>query len=422
MKTSSSVFVALVSIAPIFSGCHQPLRSVDGFFGRSPAWDTQPRGEQLYETARTDHPEVEQARARLAGERAAAKDASRLPNPRAESRVLTDFSGRYSFEGGVSFAVPIGGRVGKTEEMYEELVRAAEQELETTSLLAELQVRGILTTLAHVRGKTDILEQVAARSRRFAQIAKARAQSALADSIEVALARSNASRDARSLEDSQVEAQNTAQRAYAIFGRPLDLTEIEVSKLAPVRIDTPLAELERAAEESAPALVLARQQVLISDRKAAVVSAERAPDVFLGPAIHAAPSDKEVSGGLQLGVELPLWSTGRGRYEEALARRRAAQAQYEERRREVIVAVRRIHRELDAAVGQIETLEREVLPELGTAVELARLGYESGKTDLTRLLDVHRAASRADIEHAELVYETHELLLELQEILGRIIE
>ncbi len=110
--------------------------------------------------------------------------------------------------------------------------------------------------------------------------------------------------------------------------------------------------------------------------------------------------DKE-SSGIALGIKVPLWNANRGEIARAEAATAVASAQAERRRLDLVAELEERLKDLDVANGQVQTLEKDILPSAGENLRLARRSYEEGETSLLDLLDAQRTFRETQREAVE---------------------
>ncbi|MBI4342008.1 MAG: TolC family protein [Candidatus Omnitrophica bacterium] len=94
-----------------------------------------------------------------------------------------------------------------------------------------------------------------------------------------------------------------------------------------------------------------------------------------------------------LGVTVPVWSLLKGASGEWASANhdvKEAEAQYEEMKNEVLLAVHEAHSTVQAADYAVRMYELSILPQAKQQVEVALAGYEAGRSDFLELIDAQR--------------------------------
>lgn len=123
---------------------------------------------------------------------------------------------------------------------------------------------------------------------------------------------------------------------------------------------------------------------------------------------------------LRLGgrAELPIFTQNTGSIGRADAEVERVTAQHELVARTVIMEVTLAHARFEQAARSRQRFEREVLPALEAALEMARQDFETGDQSYLVVLDVLRRAGEARLRRAELIAEQRRALRELERALG----
>jgi cobalt-zinc-cadmium efflux system outer membrane protein len=183
-------------------------------------------------------------------------------------------------------------------------------------------------------------------------------------------------------------------RALAVepLPRPVVLKPTDHPPLPPL---DPAALAVRLAEAN-PRLRAARGESARREALSSMARRARVPDLDLS-VFRQREIDKE-SNGFSVGVKLPLWNANRGEIARSEAAQGVAAAAAQRERIDVLTELEARLTDLLVASDQTTLLEREVLPQAGRSLELARLLYEEGETSLLDLLDAQRTFREAQRE------------------------
>ncbi len=192
------------------------------------------------------------------------------------------------------------------------------------------------------------------------------------------------------------EAAEARVRVLAVepLPRPLRVTAAAPRELAALDREP----LRQRLLERNPALLAARAEAERQGELAAQARKARFPDLDV-TVFGEREIDKE-SSGVALAIKVPLWNANRGEVARAEAATAVASAEAERRRLDLAAELEDRLRDLDVANGQVQTLERDILPSAGESLRLARRSYEEGETSLLDLLDAQRTFRETQREAA----------------------
>lgn len=367
-----------------------------------------------------NNPEVLLAKARVDRARARLLASSAWPNPELDGLYLLDEAKSFHSETTFRFSLPLGGRIGAAEELAARELDLANLELISARRRALLQVDRQLVRLVHARSRLGLVQSLAGRSRKYAELARTRRMTAVADPLDVALILADARTDSRAVQRETIKVQKLEQQLRFLVGLPPHEGNFELGTHQRVKLIEPADSLEKDAARLNSTVLRAKLQVLIADHKAARVAAERVPDLQVGPAVTTEGDNLAV--GLSVGMPVPLLQTGRGPYEEALAERRLAQEAYHQAVRTAVSEVSTMLSGLSSHQQELDELQGEAGEALEDAVKLAEVRYSAGKLDVLRLLSVHRAFSELKLEQIDLLRKIHESIIDLQGTVGRLVK
>ena len=219
------------------------------------------------------------------------------------------------------------------------------------------------------------------------------------------------------LAQAQSELRNTRQRLASLWSNTTPrFTQVDgqIDKL-PTVPDT-LAIEQRLADSPN----LQRAQLEVQRRKALVEveRAKRAPDVMVSLGAKRAEELGRNQILLGLSVPLPFFDRNQGNLLEALKR--------EDKSRDELLAVQiRLHTDalqarerLSAGRGEVEVLQREVLPGAKSAYDAATTGFEFGKFNFLEVLDAQRTYFQAKSQYLKALAQTHRAAAEIDRLLG----
>jgi outer membrane protein TolC len=363
-------------------------------------------------------PEVLETKAQLAIAQAKLKSASTWSNPDLEARLLSNADGDILSEAALTFRLPIGGRVSASEEEALAAIRLAGHNLAAARKKAIWRADMLMAQLAHQKARQELLKKLLLRSKNNATLASSRLQASLADSVEVTLLLAEAAKDRRMEVKAQADLTQTKQELYLLMGlAPGENRKLQVEALTPFKLSESPERLTSDSHKNNPEILRAKLQLELADRHAANVAAERIPDLKIGPALESAPT--ETAFGVKLGFEIPLLSTGSASYQKALAKRQAAVSAYRQVCRTAEINVSTHLSRLASLTDEMRDFATQPNHLIEDAIALAEEQYAAGKTDVLRLLSVHRAQVALEEEYFDLLLATHKALINLELAVGR---
>jgi cobalt-zinc-cadmium efflux system outer membrane protein len=260
----------------------------------------------------------------------------------------------------------------------------------------ELEARAGFARLLHARAALQIARAGETDARTLRELTERRAElgeTREADRIKAEVEWLRQQRGRRTLER-QCEAAEAALRTLAVepLSDPLELAG-DLPQALP-GVDG--AELSARLARSNPLLAASRAAAAREEALASAARRGRVPDLDVTWS-RDREIDKE-SNGLSFGVRLPLWNANRGEIARAEAAARLSAAAVERTRLELLTALSRARQELEAASGQVEILEQQIVPAAQRSLELARFSYQEGETSLLDLLDAQRTFRETQAE------------------------
>jgi cobalt-zinc-cadmium efflux system outer membrane protein len=346
--------------------------------------------------------------------------ASAWPNPELDGRVLVDENNSISSEAAFRFTLPLGGRVSAAAQAAAHEFDLSRLELEIARQETLQKLDNLLALLAHARARLDLFTDLSARSKQYAELARSRLDATMADPLDVALINADAADDRRAVQKEQAEVKTIEQKIRLLLGLPPNQGVIQTKLLDRLRLVDSKDRLASLSIENNYAVLEAKLKLMIAESGAAKVAATRVPDLQLGPAITT--ENKDVALGISLGVPIPVFQSGRSQYQKALAQRSMAQEFYQQEIRNSVAKVHTLLNQLDACQAELEQLLGDVHQSLKKAVAMAEVRYAAGKLDALKLLLVHRAFSKMQLEIFRLLLNQHQIIFDLQKVVGRPLE
>jgi cobalt-zinc-cadmium efflux system outer membrane protein len=251
------------------------------------------------------------------------------------------------------------------------------------------------------------------------QIARARYGTGLVPQQDVIKAQTEVTSRRADLLMLASERRQAAARLNGVLARPADapLADAESPRPVPARAFD-FVELKKTASERNPQLAVQAAQLTGADRTAALVRANRWPDLtFAVAGIQRGTRLTDYE--LMVEVNIP-WQRDvlRSNEDEALAMRNAAEARRDAIAVQLQSDLGQSWAALDALRDQAAILGDTLLPQAQLTFESALSAYQSGRVDFGTLLDAQRQIYRTRLDLLKVQLDQQMRLAEIERIVG----
>ncbi len=365
-----------------------------------------------------DHnPDVVSAEEEVHKAKALLGEASAWPNPELDARVVMSESKTIQSEAAFRFSIPLGGRIGASQRLAAARYDRARLDLEAARRKALLEVDRTIIRIAYVNARIQLLGALSDRSAQTINIVRTGIEATIGDPIDAALVSAGIVSDRFALQREQIELYDLENRLRLLAGLAPHEGLAPIAGPAGLPIQPDPQKLIQTALTTSPEVLRQKLNVMIADNLAAKQAAERIPDLHIGPALVA--EEGREAWGISLGMSIPLFQSGGGQYQAALAQRNLALRELEQTSRGLAAEIISRCKELHSVRTQLDQVIVEPSTELERALDMAEARYRAGKLDVLRLLAVHRAFSELKLMHLDLVYRQHALMIDLENLTGR---
>ena len=164
-----------------------------------------------------------------------------------------------------------------------------------------------------------------------------------------------------------------------------------------------------------------RRAQLEMERRRSLVDLERSkrvPDVTFSLGVkrpNELQRDQLLFG---VSVPLPLFDRNQGNLLEALKREDKARDELQALNVRVGTEVMQAREQLDAIRGEVDVLQRDVLPGAKSAYDAATIGFENGKFNFLEVLDAQRTYFAAKSQYLKALAEAHRAAADIDRVLG----
>ncbi len=377
-----------------------PSRAADGPGARVPLADD-PQVVALVREALEKSPEVAQAAATVAAERARVPQVGSLPDPTLTLGIQND--GFQSIQIGtmetsywqvmVTQPFPWPGKQGAREAVAEAQVLVASAQLAKARLSTTAEVERAYVDLALVRGQLLLLEKLDVLWKEAEAMARTRyevGQGAQSDLLRAQLERTRLAKQRVALE---ADAEARLQSLNRLLQRPLDAplpTARSLAELAAPRLRSP-DEAVLDAERRSPDLAVSRASVTAADRRVDSAKKDWFPDMAVTASVMPR-GQIEPMWALQFGVTLPIF--GGGKQSKAVVEsqeRRIAEGHGEDATARLVrLRARERQTLLAASLRTLEIYRTGLLVQSDAAVRSTLAQYQVGKVTFPSVLEVLR--------------------------------
>jgi len=117
-------------------------------------------------------------------------------------------------------------------------------------------------------------------------------------------------------------------------------------------------------------------------------------------------------------VPLPLFDRNQGNLLEALKREDKARDELQALNMRVSTDVLQARERLESIRGEVDVLQRDVLPGAKSAYDAATVGFENGKFNFLEVLDAQRTYFAAKSQYLKALAEAHRTAADIDRVLG----
>lgn len=219
------------------------------------------------------------------------------------------------------------------------------------------------------------------------------------------------------LAQAQSEQRNARVRLASLLGpNPPRFTLVEGNVEA-----TPVVPSFDSVQQRLSASPTLRRAQLELERRRSLVDVERSkqmPDVTFRLGVKRANELQSDQLLLGISVPLPLFNRNQGNLLEALKREDKARDEFQALNVRVGTEVMQAREQLDAIRGEVDVLQRDILPGAKSAYDAATIGFENGKFNFLEVLDAQRTYFAAKSQYLKALAEAHRVAANIDRVLG----
>jgi cobalt-zinc-cadmium efflux system outer membrane protein len=167
-------------------------------------------------------------------------------------------------------------------------------------------------------------------------------------------------------------------------------------------------------------VIAARRAVRSAESNLRLQNRSMIPDLTIGAQVNLYEPDRQtVTGGLSIGLPLPVFDQNRGQIAEATALLHQAEKTLSQTENAVMTAVREDVEQLRVSGARWERFEKEILPKLREAVRLTEASYEGGKILYLDVISARQAFNQAATDYVNVLLAYETTLADLERLLAR---
>jgi len=182
----------------------------------------------------------------------------------------------------------------------------------------------------------------------------------------------------------------------------------------------PVPSFEELAARISRSPELARwaSEKAVRDAEIKLADARRRPDLTLGAGVRQHSRSDDAAFVFQFSLPLPIVDRQQGARAEARLLRDQADVEATGAELRLRTALYGIAQELLHAATELDTLEKEMLPDAESALALAREGFERARFSQLELLDAQRTLLELRRERIQAALSYHQFVVEIEKLLG----
>lgn len=319
--------------------------------------------------------------------------------------------------------LPFPGKLGLSTRIAEGATAIAGAHADETWWVTRSRVAAEFHVLYALDRQLDVARETLALLEDFEQVARAMYASGTGRQTDVLRAGVEAVRMEAELARMEARRKAGAARLNALLERPAATPVARTADTA-LPVALPGADTLRAWAETSRALLRgARARVEQAGHSMDLARRDIWPDFTVGVQYgqRGAVDGTVRMASLMVGFSVPVFASSRQlrRREEAMAMRRAADAELAEARATIDANIGELLAELDRSRTLVALYRSEVLPQADAAVQSALSAYRVGNVDFLTLLDAQMAWNRYQQELHGLVADYGTAFARLEGVVGR---
>jgi len=382
----------------------------------------------LIEQALKRNPRVLAAESARQAARARITTARAWPDPRLGIRFERNPGAVYSLGEArmrmfsISQTIPFPGKLGLRRKMFTRDADRAEWEYQAVRQEIIAEVKAAYYDLFVLQRSVRLLEEQIDLLRAFERTARVKysvGQAGQHDVLKAQVELALLTEELNTLEQEDVV--TAGARLDVLLDRPAGRQVYLPADIGLPAMDLPGERLEAMTLENRPALGAGGE--MVARAKAAHALAKRGylPDLTVTVMEQRMETTlgEEVSRGLRLSLNVPLWFWGRrAEVTEKRALWRGAQASYRDLENQILFQVQQALAEYRAAQRRAELFETTIVPLAEQSLKAAGAAYENREIDFLSLISAERNLRQARLKHYQAMGKLGKSLARLEQAVG----
>jgi cobalt-zinc-cadmium efflux system outer membrane protein len=369
------------------------------------------RLEDLEQMALANNPTIAQVQANVRVSAGLARQAGIYPNPTVgyyADEVRGGYSGGGKQGGFISQTIVTGGKLGAARRVAELFTKEAETSGEVQRLRILNNVRMMFYQVLADQRLVAVRQNLAKLSADATQTSHQLANVGQADRPDVLQAEVEQQQVNVSLRIAQQSLRSSWRTLTAVVGKPdLPQTPLEGDLEAiPVLI---YEEWLATTLRESPEVKLAQQGVERAEASLAQAKKAPIPDLQLYgnlsqnnmPLVETSPRITGVQGGVQIGVQLPIFNRNQGNIAAAKAEIESAKSELVRLKLQIARAVANLFRDYDSARDTVRQYKTEMLPRAEQAYKLYQANYQKMAAAYPQALISQRTLFQLEVDYVQ---------------------
>ncbi|OGP70224.1 MAG: hypothetical protein A2Y80_07870 [Deltaproteobacteria bacterium RBG_13_58_19] len=378
--------------------------------------------QDLEEMALKINPNLKKAGEEIKKSEAELRIAKQYPNPQVEGSVshekviLGDPARGTGYSFAVSQTLEWPGRRGKRQEAARFGIEASEKALSNEQINIRAKVRELFYRLLADAQLTRIAKENLESGRELLDMVEKRVRVGESRHLELVKARVEFYTLEREYKKAQITWEGDRQVLNQFLADSLGKTFQMTGDLAKLDEVIPLKRWRQAALTAHP--LMAAQEATIRQARTTLGAERQAwvPDVTAKFFINNDIDLRGVGGGLS--IPIPLWNRKGGEVARAAAEERQAKHGLQALRQELETKLASQYSLYDAARRQVETYQKDILPQAAESLKIATFSYQQGETGLLELLDSRRVYRTTEQDYYRALLDYWLARVELWRVAG----
>lgn len=161
-----------------------------------------------------------------------------------------------------------------------------------------------------------------------------------------------------------------------------------------------------------------QKELNTEEARLALAKSERIPDLDLEGGTEINDADFQYGWRAALRLELPLLNQRKGEIARSNAATESLKAELEAAKQKTRAEIAKAYFKVEALSNQVETYQKEILPEAKEIEELSQESYHEGKTGLLSAIDAQRNMHEVRLEYLDVLMKFQTAIADLEQASG----